>query len=74
MTTTIEILHQLRALPMTQAEISRKTGIPQPRICRWDAGNIPVGADDALKLQALLIGSSGKTNQPATENVASQGA
>lgn len=67
MSTTIEILHRLRAMPMTQAEISRKTGIPQPRICRWEAGNVPVGADDALKLQALLHDSAA---QPATAAVA----
>lgn len=57
MSKTIDILRRLRALPLTQAEISRRTGIPQPRICRWEAGNIPVGADDALRLAELLATS-----------------
>lgn len=57
MSKTLDILRQLRALPLTQAEISRRTGIPQPRICRWEAGNIPVGADDALRLADLLAES-----------------
>lgn len=63
MTTTIDIIRQLRALPMTQAEIARRTGIPQPRICRWEAGNIPVGADDALKLRELLDGTEPANGQ-----------
>jgi len=63
MTTTIDIIRQLRALPMTQAEIARRTGIPQPRICRWEAGNVPVGADDALKLRELLAASDGGGGQ-----------
>lgn len=54
MSKTIEIIRRLRALPMTQSEIARRTGIPQPRICRWEAGNIPRGADDSLKLADLL--------------------
>jgi transcriptional regulator with XRE-family HTH domain len=63
MSKTIDIIRRLRALPMTQAEISRKTGIPQPRVCRWEAGNIPVGADDALRLQDLLIDSQCEPDQ-----------
>ena len=54
MNQTLDIIRRLRALPMTQAEISRHTGISQSRICRWEAGKIPVGADDALNLQRLL--------------------
>lgn len=60
MSKTIDIIRRLRALPLTQAEISRRTGIPQPRICRWEAGNIPVGADDALRLAELLADSEEK--------------
>ena len=69
MSTTIEIIRQLRALPMTQAEIARRTGIPQPRICRWEAGNIPVGADDALKLRELLDGAEPANSARAREVV-----
>lgn len=39
---------------LTQADITRQTGIPQPRMSRWTAGHIPHGADDALKLAALF--------------------
>lgn len=77
MSKTIDIIRRLRALPLTQAEISRRTGIPQPRICRWEAGNIPVGADDALRLADLLVQSEsnlpvGLATQalPAAETVA----
>jgi transcriptional regulator with XRE-family HTH domain len=34
-----------------QTELARLTGIPQPRLSRWEAGDVPVGADDALKLR-----------------------
>lgn len=78
MTKTIDIIRKLRSLPMTQAEISNLTGIPQPRICRWEAGSIPVGADDALKLQTLLSEKTSerpaqahaKVEHVATETVA----
>lgn len=53
MTCTLEILRRLRAVPLSQSEISRLTGIPQPRISRWEAGQVPRVADDVLKLQAL---------------------
>ncbi|MGB4059595.1 MAG: helix-turn-helix transcriptional regulator [Burkholderiaceae bacterium] len=54
-------------MPLTQAEISRRTGIPQPRLCRWEAGQIPVSADDALKLQALLNGATSAPGEPTKE-------
>lgn len=38
---------------MSQSEISRETGIPQPKLSRWGAGAAAAGADDALKLLAL---------------------
>lgn len=49
------IINGLRAQPfgLSQAEISRRTGIPQPRISRWGSGDVAAGADDALKLMAL---------------------
>ncbi|WP_231934072.1 helix-turn-helix domain-containing protein [Bordetella bronchialis] len=34
-------------------EIARRTGIPQPRISRWEGGEAPAGANDALKLAEL---------------------
>lgn len=39
---------------LTQMDISRRTGIPQSRVSRWEAGAVPAGADDALALQRLL--------------------
>lgn len=49
------IIKSLRAAPvsLSQSEISRRTGIPQPRVSRWEAGDVSAGADDALKLVAL---------------------
>lgn len=37
----------------TQSEITRRTGIPQPRLSKWARGMVPSGADDALKLKQL---------------------
>jgi transcriptional regulator with XRE-family HTH domain len=51
--TTTELLRDLRARKLSQTEIARRTGIPQPRLSRWENGEAPAGADDALKLQAL---------------------
>lgn len=53
MTSTTELLRRLRDLGLSQMEIHRRTGIPQPRLSRWQAGETPVSADDALKLAAL---------------------
>jgi transcriptional regulator with XRE-family HTH domain len=53
MSATTDIIRALRAAGLTQVEISRRTQIPQPRISRWEAGETPDSADDALKLQAL---------------------
>lgn len=48
-----DILRDLRDRGFTQVEISRRTGIPQPRLSRWESGVVPAGADDALRLRAL---------------------
>lgn len=61
MTCTTDILRRLRAVPLSQSEISRLTGIPQPRISRWEAGQVPRVADDVLKLQALETTYTKKT-------------
>jgi transcriptional regulator with XRE-family HTH domain len=52
-TTTTELLRRLRRSGLSQTEIARRTGIPQPRLSRWERGPTPAGADDALKLAAL---------------------
>lgn len=54
MSQTTDLIRQLRQLPMSQSEISRRTGIPQPRISKWEADGAPQSADDALKLEGLL--------------------
>ena len=54
MTRTKDIIEMLTGqYGLTQADITRHTGIPQPRMSRWTAGQIPHGADDALKLASL---------------------
>lgn len=54
MSTTQDIIRQLRATGLSQSEIARRIGMPQPRVSRWEAGEVPTGADDALKLAQLL--------------------
>lgn len=44
----------------SQTEISRRTGIPQSRLSRWEKGEVPPAADDALKLAALVARSVAK--------------
>ncbi len=51
---TTELLRELRKRGLTQIAISKRTQIPQPRLSRWESGVVPTGADDALRLKALL--------------------
>ena len=60
MSDTTSIIKALRAAKLSQSEISRRTGIPQPRLSRWEAGEVPDAADDALKLAALWRMSQGE--------------
>lgn len=48
-----EFIKRLRAAGLSQSEIARRTGIPQPRLSRWEAGEVPASAEDGLKLAAL---------------------
>lgn len=50
---TQAILKRLRSRKLSQSEISRLTGISQPQLSRWEAGEVPKGADGALALQKL---------------------
>jgi transcriptional regulator with XRE-family HTH domain len=50
---TQALIKRLRLRGLSQTEISRRTQIPQPRLSRWESGDVAAGADDALKLQAL---------------------
>lgn len=54
MSTTQDIIRQLRAAGLSQSAIAKRIGMPQPRVSRWEAGEVPTGADDALKLAELL--------------------
>lgn len=69
MSTTQDIIRQLRAAGMSQSEIARRIGMPQPRVSRWEAGEVPTGADDALKLAQLLreVEAQQQTAPPAEE-------
>lgn len=53
MSETSELIKRLRSLRLSQSEIARRTGIPQPRISRWENAAEPMAADDVLKLVAL---------------------
>lgn len=54
MTTVADLIRALRSRGMTQCEIERRTGIPQPRVSRWERGQAPAGSDDVLRLVRLL--------------------
>lgn len=49
------LIKQLRTEPygLSQGEISRRTGIGQPKLSRWENGEVAAGADDGIKLLAL---------------------
>jgi len=55
MASTTDLIRKLTERGLTQTEIAKRTGIPQPRLSRWAAGDVPQGADDALKLQQLVL-------------------
>jgi transcriptional regulator with XRE-family HTH domain len=54
MSTVQEIILRLRAAGYSQTRIANEIGAPQPRISRWERGEAPDSADDALKLANLL--------------------
>jgi transcriptional regulator with XRE-family HTH domain len=54
MSQTTALIKRLRERKLSQSEIARRTGIPQPRISRWEHGEAPDSADDALRLAALV--------------------
>jgi len=53
MKTTVENIQILRNAGFTQTEIAKKSGVPQCRISRWERGEVPRAAEDALKLAEL---------------------
>lgn len=50
---TTTLIRALRDSGLKQTEISRRTGIAQWRLSRWEAGVVPSAADAALRLKAL---------------------
>jgi predicted XRE-type DNA-binding protein len=54
MLSTSEVIRALLERGLRQAQIARRVGVPQSRLSKWQAGEIPRAADDALKLRSLL--------------------
>ena len=53
MSKTSENIQSLRKAGLTQTEIAKQSGVPQCRISRWEKGDVPKAADDALRLADL---------------------
>jgi len=64
MQSTTALIKKLRKT-MSQTEISRRTGIPQPRLSRWESGDVPESVDDALRLAALVAALSAASAKAA---------
>jgi len=54
MESTQENIRRLRRLGLSQTRIAELTDIPQPRISRWESGDVPGSVDDALRLSRLV--------------------
>lgn len=60
---TQQIIAALRhEFGLSQTEIASRLKIPQPRISRWEGGEVPSAADDALALSRLLDEMRGKAS------------
>ena len=64
---TQAVIKGLQKLGLSQMEISRLTNIPQPRLSRWASGDVAAGADDALRLDALLRKRQGQPAEGGTQ-------
>ena len=53
MQSTASILQALKARGLSQCEITRRTGVPQSRLSRWQRGLVPPALEDDLKLRRL---------------------
>jgi predicted XRE-type DNA-binding protein len=71
MSETRELILTLRRRRLSQTRIAELTGIPQPRLSRWENGEVPDAADDALKLAALVAAG---TEGPPEASVAAKAA
>lgn len=70
---TQALIKRLRARGLTQSEIARRSQIPQPRLSRWENGEVAAGADDALRLlqleSELVRKAGGHKPKRATDSV-----
>jgi len=65
-TTTHTNLKRLREVHgLSQSEISRRTGINQTRLSRWEAGDVASAADAALVLADLVKECDAKADAEA---------
>ena len=67
MLSTPEVLKELRRLGLSQVEISRRTAIPQSRISRWEAGQVPEALEGDRALRLLLEATTVVANTNGTE-------
>lgn len=75
MNPTVLTLAKLREHGLSQSEISRRTGISQSKLSRWERGDVPLALLDAIKLDELLKSSdTNPTTQPDHLAEAAQGA
>lgn len=65
MSITCQNLKRLREAGLSQSEISRRANIPQPRISRWESGDVAKAADDAIRLDRLVSEVCGPTQSQA---------
>ena len=55
---------------LSQSEIARRTGIAQSKISRWEAGDVPAGASDALRLIELAQEVAASTTRAEAQEAA----
>jgi hypothetical protein len=60
------MIRALRANGLSQMDIERITGIPQPRISRWEAGDVPDNVNDGLVLARLYASRVAGAVPPTT--------
>lgn len=53
---------------LSQAEVARRTGIPQPTLSRWANGGMPDASDDTIKLVALARELAANDGEKARAN------
>lgn len=54
-TESIDIANRRKALKMTQADLAKLMGVEQAVISRWESGKVKPNADNAAKLNDILL-------------------